>query len=146
MVKIDTKKMGNKTVSTIEENKALVRQFFSAIENNDLDVFDKIVVEDYNDHLRGQTPGREVLKKYFASLHAAFANLKMPILALVAEEDKVAVYNSIQGTHQGDYGSFKAKGNPVDARAFQLYRIENGQLAEHWEVADFMTLIEQIQA
>ncbi|WP_259065846.1 ester cyclase [Mucilaginibacter sp. X4EP1] len=37
-------------------------------------------------------------------------------------------------------------GNPVDALAFQLYRIENGQLAEHWEVADFATLVQQIQA
>jgi predicted SnoaL-like aldol condensation-catalyzing enzyme len=146
MVKIDTKKLGKNTVSTIEENKAIVRQFFSAIENNNLNEFDEIVAEDYNDHLPGQSPGREVLKKYFAGLHAAFANLKMPILAMVAEGDKVAVYNSIRGTHQGDYGSFKAKGNPVDAKAFQLYRIENGRLAEHWEVADFMNLIQQIQA
>jgi hypothetical protein len=58
----------------------------------------------------------------------------------------VAVYNSIQGVHRGDYGNFKAKGNAVDVKAFQLYRIDNGQLAEHWEVADFFTLLSQIQA
>jgi predicted SnoaL-like aldol condensation-catalyzing enzyme len=138
--------MENKTASTIEENKALVRQFFSAIENNNLDLFDQIVAENYNDHLAGQSPGREVLKKYFSGLLAAFANLKMPITAMVAEGDKVAVFNSVQGVHEGDYGAFKAKGNPVDVKAFQLYRIENGQLAEHWEVADFMTLIQQLQA
>jgi len=28
--------------------------------------------------------------------------------------------------------------------AFQLYRIANGQLAEHWEVADFATLLRQL--
>lgn len=138
--------MENKTGSTIKENKELICQFFSAIENDNLDVFDKIVAENYDDHLPGQSPGRETLKKYFAGLHKAFADLKLPIWAIIAEGDMVAVYNSIQGIHQGDYGAFKAKRNKVDARAFQLYRIANGQLAEHWEVADFSTLVQQIQA
>ena len=138
--------MDHKTVTTIEENKALVLQFFSIIESNNLDVFDSIVAENYDDHLAGQSPGREVLKKYFTGLHTAFANLRLPVWAMVAEGDRVVVYNSVQGTHRADYGHFKAKGNPVDAHAFQMYRIENGQLAEHWEVADFATLIQQIQA
>jgi predicted ester cyclase len=86
------------------------------------------------------------VKKYFSGLHVAFKDLRLPITAIIAEGDKVAVYNSVQGIHQGDYGALKAKGNLVNAKAFQLYRIENGQLAEHWEVADFMTLVQQIQA
>lgn len=132
--------------TTIEDNKSLVQRFFAAIENNMLEEFDTIVAENYDDHLPGQSPGRDVLKKYFSGLHAAFKDLRLPILAMIAEGDKVAVYNCVQGIHQGDYGTFKAKGNQVDAKAFQLYRIENGQLAEHWEVADFMTLVQQIQA
>lgn len=128
-----------------EENKALVMRFFEAIETNNLDVFDEIVAENYDDHLAGQSPGREVLKQYFSGLHNAFSNLKLPIAAIVSEGDKVAVFNRVQGQHTGDYGPFKAKGNDVNAEAFQLYRIENGQLAEHWEVADFATLIKQIE-
>ncbi|WP_259065840.1 ester cyclase [Mucilaginibacter sp. X4EP1] len=138
--------MENEKKSPTEENKALVLQFFSAIENNKMDLFDKIVAKDYDDHLPGQTSGREVLKKYFVGLHAAFADLQLPVWAMVAEGDKVAVHNSIKGIHRADYGGFKAKGNPVNALAFQLYRIENRQLAEHWEVADFATLVQQIQA
>jgi steroid delta-isomerase-like uncharacterized protein len=138
--------MDNQNASETEENKALVRRFFTAIETRDIDEFDTIVAENYNDHLPGQSPGREVLKRYFSGLHTAFADLKLPIWAMVAEGDKVAVYNSVQGVHQADYGNFKAKGNVVNAAAFQLYRVENGQLAEHWEVADFMTLVQQIQA
>ncbi|TBO44449.1 ester cyclase [Pedobacter kyonggii] len=128
-----------------EENKALVLRFFNAIENKDLGVFDQIVSEHYNDHLAGQKPGREVLKNYFKGLHDAFSDLRLPISAIISEGDKVAVYNRVQGVHTGDYGPFKAKFNNVDAEAFQLYRIENGQLAEHWEVADFHTLLSQIQ-
>ena len=131
--------------SRLEENKAVVRNFFAAIESGELSVFDQIVAQDYNDHLAGQSPGRENLKRYFAGLRSAFADLKLPITAMVAEGDNVAVLNSVRGTHKGDFAGLKATGKPVDAMAFQLYRIENGQLVEHWEVADFATIMRQLQ-
>jgi steroid delta-isomerase-like uncharacterized protein len=132
--------------SGIEENKALVRRFFAAIESGDFDIFDQIVSQDYNDHLAGQSPGRENLKLYFTKLRSALPDLKLPMTAIVAEGDHVAVLNAVQGTHKGDFGEIKATGNRVDAMAFQLYRIANGQLAEHWEVADFATIMRQLQA
>jgi steroid delta-isomerase-like uncharacterized protein len=131
--------------SGIEANKTLVRRFFAAIESGDFRVFDEIVAQDYDDHLAGQSPGRETLKQYFARLRAAFPDLKLPISMMVAEDDRVAVLNSVRGTHKGDFGGLKATGRQIDAMAFQLYRIQNGQLAEHWEVADFATIMRQLQ-
>ncbi|MFW1645659.1 ester cyclase [Acinetobacter guillouiae] len=132
--------------SNLEENKTLVRRFFAAIEIADFQTFDQIVAVDYNDHLPRQSRGREVLKQYFSGLHAAFSNLKLPISEILAEGDKVAVLNSVRGTHKGDFLGLKATGRNIDAMAFQLYRIENGQLAEHWEIADFTTLLQQLKA
>jgi ketosteroid isomerase-like protein len=43
--------------SSLEENKALVRRFFAAIESGDFRAFDEIVTQDYNDHLAGQSGG-----------------------------------------------------------------------------------------
>ncbi|WP_352539474.1 MULTISPECIES: ester cyclase [unclassified Mesorhizobium] len=40
----------------------------------------------------------------------------------------------------------KATGNRVDFAAFQFYRIADGKLAEHWEVADFAKFQEQLTA
>ena len=129
----------------VEANKALVRRFFAAIEEADFDVFDEIVAERYDDHLPGQSPGRDVLKRYFAGLHAAMSDIRLPILQIVAEGDRVAVFNAIRGIHSGDFAGIAPTGRPIDVNAFQLYRIENGQLAEHWEVADFASLIQQLQ-
>src|SRR6478672_8094436 len=109
--------------SDIERNKALIRRVFAAIEHGDLHVFDEIVAEDYDDHLAGQTPGRETLKRYFTGLRSAFADLSLPITNIVAEGNLVAVLNSVRGTHKGDFAGIKAKGNRIDAMAFQLYRI-----------------------
>jgi steroid delta-isomerase-like uncharacterized protein len=132
--------------SNLEENKALVRRFFAAIESGDFAVFDQIVAQDYDDHLAGQGRGRETLKRYFAGLHSAFADLRLPISAMVAEGDQVAVLNAVCGTHRGDFAGLTATGREINTMAFQLYRIENGQLAEHWEVADFALLMRQLQS
>lgn len=129
----------------IDANKALVRRFFTAVENGDFDVFDEIVAENYDDHLPGQSPGRETLKSYFRSLRAAFPDLRLPISQIIAEGDRVAVLNSVQGTHRGAFLGIAPAGRRVDAPAFQLYRVEGGRLAEHWEVADFATLLKQLE-
>jgi steroid delta-isomerase-like uncharacterized protein len=128
----------------LEDNKALVRRFFSAIERGELAVFDQIVSQDYDDHLAGQSPGRETLKRYFTALRSAFPDLKLPITTMVAEGDHVAVLNSVQGTHRGAFAGRQPTGKRVDAKAFQLYRIVDEQLAEHWEVADFAALMRQL--
>ncbi len=94
---------------------------------------------------QGRPLGVKPSKRYFAGLRSAFADLRLPITNIVAEGNLVAVLNSVRGTHQGDFAGIKAKGNRIDAMAFQLYRIADGRLAEHWEVADFMTLMNQLK-
>lgn len=133
--------------SQAELNKQLVMRFFAAIESGDFTVFDEIVAKDYDDHLPGQSRGRDLLRTYFLGLRQAFPDVRFPVHAMVAEGDRVAVMNSINGTHSGDYTALglKATGNRIDAMAFQLYRIEAGQLAEHWEVADFATIMRQLK-
>jgi predicted ester cyclase len=133
--------MSNKT----ELNKSIVRRFFNAIESGDLSVLDEIVTDTYDFHVPGQGPGRESLKRYLAGLRAALPDLQLPIRDMVAENDKVAVFNSVRGTHKGDFGPMKATGKRVDFTVFHLYRLEVGRLAEHWEVTDFATLQAQIR-
>lgn len=133
--------------SQTELNKELVRRFFAAIENGDFGIFDEIVAADYDDHLPGQTRGRDALIRYFTGLRRAFPDVRFPVHAMIAEDDRVAVLNSIVGTHRGNYDALglNSTGNTIDAQAFQLYRIESGQLAEHWEVADFATIMRQLK-
>lgn len=84
----------------IEENKSLVRRFIHAIELGGFAVFDEIVSLDYNDHLAGQSPGRENLKRYFAGARSAFPDLELPIIYMVAQGDRVAALTGFRGTHK----------------------------------------------
>jgi len=136
---------GGPHASPIEENKVLIRRFFTAIESGDLRVFDEIVAEDYDDHLAGQSPGRETLKQYFTGFVPPFRICNCRFRRSSPRANRVAVLNAVRGTHKGEFIGLKATGRRIDAMAFQLYRIHNGQLSEHWEVADFATLMQQLQ-
>lgn len=129
-----------------ERNKTAVRDFFAALEANDAGALDHLVDEAYIDHLPGQAPGRANLKQYIATLHRGISGLSMPILYIVAEEDKVAVLNKVLGSHSGELLGYPPSGSRVDIMAFQLYRLVDGRLAEHWEVADFATLTSQLMS
>ncbi|MBL7858132.1 MAG: ester cyclase [Cyclobacteriaceae bacterium] len=135
------------TSSDLERNKELVRSFFRATESGDFgDNFDKIVAEDYKDHLRGQEPGRDNLKAYLKGVRNGFPDMKWPIYYIIAEGDLVVVFNSFEATHANDFGPWKATGKRVKMDAFQLYRIVDGKLAEHWEIPDLVTLQKQLES
>jgi steroid delta-isomerase-like uncharacterized protein len=127
-----------------DEAHRLVQDFFAAVNERALERFDTIVHVDYNDHVAGQPRGREAVKAYFGGMIGAFPDLVMTIENIVAEGDLVAVRNLLVGTHLGALGEMPASGKRISVGAFQLYRIEAGQLAEHWEVADLATLFKQI--
>ncbi len=44
----------------------------------------------------------------------------------------------------GELGSTPPTGRPIDVQTFQLYRVVNGRLAEHWEVADVARMMAQL--
>ena len=132
--------------SEIEANKRLVKQYFKAIEDGDLSTLDQIVADDYEDRVPDRDPGREPLKDSVRALRAAFPDLRSTVSHIVAEGDLVAVYNRVVGTHLGPMGEMKATGNSVDFTAFQLFRVNGGMLAEHWEIADEATLMRQLGA
>jgi len=130
----------------LEANKAVVRRYFDAFNRADFSRLDQIVTADYGDRLEGQTPGIHVVRSYLQGLKASFPDFTWTIEQIVAEGDRVAVMNRVSGTQLHDFGGLKASGNRVDFRAFQIYRIEGGKLAEHWEVADFATFQSQLTA
>lgn len=127
-------------------NKALVRRYFDMFNSGDLSQLADIVSEDYGDKLEGQSSGIDVIRRYLEGLKASFPDFTWTIEQIIGEGDRVAVMNRVSGTHVNDFGAYKATGNRVDFAAFQFYRIADGKLAEHWEVADFAKFQEQLTA
>ncbi len=111
-----------KMSQTIEEkNKALVLKAFDTLFNKrDYAAAEKYWSPNYIQHSAHIEPGRDGL---FNLIRNAPDTLRYEHQLIVAESDYVIVHGRFSGT-----------GRPVAWVAADIVRIENGGLAEHWDV------------
>jgi steroid delta-isomerase-like uncharacterized protein len=129
-----------------EQNKAILRQAYDAINRNDLDALDEMVASDITDHdpTPGQGPGLEGVKDYFSSLHAAFPDVHMDVEEMIAEGDKIVARVSVSGTHQGEFMGIAPTGNRMTIAGIDILRITDGKVVEHWGKFDDLGMMQQL--
>jgi predicted SnoaL-like aldol condensation-catalyzing enzyme len=104
-----------------EQNKALVLEAFDTLFNKrDYDAAVRFWSPDYIQHSAHIAPGRDVL---FDLIKSTPATLCYEHGLIVAEGDHVIVH-----------GRFSGNGQPAAWIAADILRIEDGKLAEHWDV------------
>ena len=133
-------------MTTLEDNKALVRRFYAEIDAGNLDAMDDLVTEDYLDHhpaIPDLPPGREGLKTAFQIFQRSTPG-SHEILDQLAEGDHVVTRLRAHGTFDVDMGDIHATGGPLDVTATAVHRISGGRLAEHWGEVDSLKLMQQL--
>ncbi len=134
-------------MSSLEENKALVRRFYEEIDKGNIDAMDELVAEDYINHdpppFPGLATGRAGLKQAFTMFWKATPGRHI-IEDQVAEGDKVVTRLRAVGKHEGELAGIPPSGNDLDVKAIAIHRIENGKLAEHWSAVDSAALLSQL--
>jgi predicted ester cyclase len=80
----------------------------------------------------------------FAMFFTAFPDLRVEIHRQVTEDDVVATHKTFRGTHHGDFMGVAGTGHRVEFDVIDLLRVADGQLAEHWNVVDGLTLLTQV--
>jgi predicted SnoaL-like aldol condensation-catalyzing enzyme len=107
----------------LERNKALVEQFFAAVEGRDKATVEKIVREDYIQHMPMIPSGRAAILHYI-DMVAPKGPGKMPQFArVIAEGDLVMVH-------------FRREDPSGPVATMEIFRIQGGQIAEHWAVTE----------
>ena len=129
---------------SLERNKTIVLGFIKAYNERKLDLIDDFVSPDYIDH--DKNIGREGLKQLIAMGITAFPDWLETVEDVIAEGDKVWVRLTYTGTHKGAFMGLPPTGKKINSKAVDIYRIENGKLAEYWNVTDNINIFKQIGA
>ena len=109
------------TKTTPEQNRALVLEAFDTLFNKrDYEAATRFWSDSYIQHSAHIAPGRDGL---FNLIRSTPVTLHYEHQLIVAEGDYVIVH-----------GRFTGHGGPVAWIAADVVRIENGRLAEHWDV------------
>ena len=112
-------------------NKKLVYDFWrEVLEARHLDLADKYMRPDYMQHNPNAETGVAGFKAYFSRLGGPLPiepKIKREVISIVAQGDLV-VLSFVQDNKD-------SKGQPYKTTWFDMFRIQGGKIAEHWDSA-----------
>ena len=76
------------------------------------------------------------------STEQIFPYMQVDILDLIEEKDKITVRARFFGTHSAEFCRVPATGKKISFEAQEIFRIENGKIAESWGYWPDMQILE----
>lgn len=140
-------------MATTEENKEIVRRYYKeAVEQGQTELLEELVADDVVNHnpLSDETltpeeaEGFEGFRRHVMAAKEGFPDATIQIEDLLAEDDKVMIRFTFEGTHEGRFGGIEPTGNRVSQSNLGLFRISDGKIAERWLESDNMEMLQQL--
>ena len=131
-----------------ETNKALVRRYYAEA-MGDLSGIEQVVSPTFADHHfpPGLPPGPTGVRQFFQKiLGGIFSDMKLEFDFMLAEGDKVDCHFALVAKHTGEFAGIPPKGNIIRCPAISTFRVQDGKLAEAWEIFDSGDLLQQMRA
>jgi predicted SnoaL-like aldol condensation-catalyzing enzyme len=115
-------------------NKTLVVNLFrEVLEGRHIDLADKYLATDFIQHNPNASNGLQAVKEYFSRQGTPPREIKptldRPVVALVAEGDMVMLVYAREAAEPKDASK------KYTTTGFDMYRIQNGKVVEHWDGA-----------
>ena len=132
-------------MSTTENNKKVVELLCKSVfQNHDFSRLDEIMKDDYIQHNEDTPQGKSGFKQFFEQMFKAMPDFRYTIKRIIGEGDIVMMYSTTTATHLGEWLGNKPTGNKLKFDVVDIFRMENGKIAEHWDVADTLKLYTQV--
>jgi predicted ester cyclase len=127
---------------------AVVRRLIEdGFNQGDLSVADELTAPGLVEHQEfgpGHAPGAEGVRAVIASLRRAFSDFHLRIDDLVVERDTAWLRMVATGTNDGSFMGHAPTGRPMRADVFDVIRVEDGRMVEHWGVPDRLGVLFQL--
>jgi predicted ester cyclase len=132
-----------------ETNRILYERFCEEVlVRGNLNTIDELVAPNVESHsgFPGQAPGRAGFKAAFSQFRAAFPELSVSIRDILPSADKVVGFFTVTGVHRGELFGIPATGKTVSYDEIVIVRFSDGQIVEHWSVADTLQMMQALGA
>lgn len=129
-----------------EENKEIVRRFFAlGPSQGDMNAAKELLAPDFTLHVPlPAAPGVQGISDVVTACRAAFEHLNVTMEDMVAEGDRVAARFTARGVHMGAFMGLPPTGKSIIMTGVEIFRIENGKIAELWGEANLLGLMGQL--
>jgi predicted SnoaL-like aldol condensation-catalyzing enzyme len=108
-------------------------------------MLDKYMRDDYIQHNADVPQGKAGFKEFFTNTFKSIPDFGYTIKHIVAEGDLVMLHAATTGTHTGGkWMNHPPTGNKINIEVVDIFRFQDGKIAEHWDVADTFNLFRQV--
>lgn len=115
----------------LQANKKLVYDFWREVfEAGHMELAEKYLTEDYQQHNPNVSTGRAAFVDLLSRIrkpNEIAPRIKMPLVSIIAERDLVTLVSVAQHRDPKD------QSKTYTSTWFDMFRIENGKIAEHWD-------------
>ena len=131
-------------MTTIQDNKNVIKQFFAAFDKNDFDACEKMCAPTLQAHFADWEMDLKGYRQYGEMYRKAFMDLKCNIEFQVAEGDLVVTYIRFDGTQRGELMGIAPTNKRAITQGVNIQRVQNGKIVEVWGLSDGVQLLTQL--
>ena len=131
---------------SVDTARTLIMTYIEDVWNRaDAQAFERLTTDAFTYHLGGQPPrDKAAMLAFLQNVHAAFPDWRVRIEDVVVENDTAAMRWSGQVTHEGPFHGIPATSKHITVSGINLYRIEDGRVAQEWEQMDSLGMLAQL--
>lgn len=126
----------------------VVRAFYEPFRTGDTSTYEQILASDWVDIplAPGQQQGPDGMAGQIALFRQAMPDYAVTHEDLIAAGDRVAVRNTVSGTHQGAFLGHQPTGRRIHMRTMDIHQVRDGRIVTTWHLEDFAGLMAQLAA
>jgi steroid delta-isomerase-like uncharacterized protein len=126
----------------------VVRAFYEPFRTGDTSTYDQVLSSDWVDIplAPGQQQGPTGMAAQIALFRAAMPDYDVTHEDLLVDGDRVAVRNTVSGTHQGAFMGHAPTGRRIEMRTMDVHQVRDGKIVTTWHLEDFAGLMAQLTA
>jgi steroid delta-isomerase-like uncharacterized protein len=126
------------------EPHALVETYLEMLNTHDPDLVDRFIAEEYVNHNVVVDDGREANRRFWTMFFTGLPDVSVSMEDVVVAGDRVVGRFVYRGTHLGELMGIPATGAAVEMRSIDIWRVEGGLLAEHWDELNLLEVFQQV--
>ena len=126
--------------------RVLADKYLEMLNTHDADLVDAFIAVDYVNHNVVVPDGRAANRTFWAGFFTGLPDVVVTMEDLVLADDRVVGRFVYRGTHTGALMGIPATGAAVEMRSIDIWRVEDGLFAEHWDELNLMEVFQQVGA
>src|SRR5688500_8008497 len=132
----------------MNRNKEVVLRFMGLMDStpSDLNSLDEVLAPDLRLQIGAAHLDRTQTKELIRAFYTAFPDYTHTPEEILAVGDRVVLRTTNRATHTGDFQGIAPTGRRISFGQIAIYRMANGKIAEVWEEADLLGLMQQLGA